>query len=79
MWIYGILTGCMLGVLGIVCSAVVAILKTRLKYNLDNFIKILVAFAVGALLGDAMFHLLPESFGLEDEEDGKDKEEGLKS
>jgi len=40
----------------------------------------MVAFAIGALLGDTVFHLIPHSFGIHDEEDdehghGKEEEE----
>jgi len=33
------------------------------KKSLDKILLFLVAFAIGALLGGALFHLIPESLG----------------
>lgn len=61
-WLYGMLTGVMLGVLGFICSALVVILKKYSKISFDPFLKVLIAFAAGALIGDAVIHLLPHAF-----------------
>lgn len=36
--------------------------------HFDGFLKVLIAFAAGALLGDAVIHLIPEAFSSEEEE-----------
>jgi len=36
--------------------------------HFDGFLKVLVAFAAGALLGDAVVHLIPEAFSSEEKE-----------
>ncbi|EAR94575.1 metal cation transporter, ZIP family protein (macronuclear) [Tetrahymena thermophila SB210] len=62
-WAYGMLTGVMLGILGFICSAFVVIVKKYTKISFDPFLKVLIAFAAGALIGDAVVHLLPHAFG----------------
>jgi zinc transporter 7 len=52
-------------------------LKKKTKINFTPIIKILISFASGALIGDALVHLIPESFGAHahDEETAHAEEE----
>jgi len=67
-WIYGILTGVGLGLVGFFAAALVVYLKKYTQVHFDGFLKVLVAFAAGALLGDAAIHVIPEAFSSDEEE-----------
>jgi zinc transporter 7 len=85
-WTYGMISSIGLGVIGFLMSSIVVLLKTKTKFSFAPIIKVLIAFASGALIGDALIHLIPESFGAhghEEEEhndgevhhDGEEEEE----
>ncbi|KAL4511887.1 hypothetical protein ABPG72_012732 [Tetrahymena utriculariae] len=76
-WAYGMLSGVMLGILGFICSAFVVIIKKYTKISFDPFLKVFIAFSAGALIGDAVVHLLPHAFGIHShEEAAHDHDEG---
>jgi Predicted divalent heavy-metal cations transporter len=83
-WLYGILSSIAVSLLGIVMTLVlVCILRAKKisKSELDRLCDIMIAFAIGALLGDAFIHILPEIFGAHDHSHGEEdheKEESAK-
>lgn len=78
-WIYGILTGIGLGLVGFFAAALVVYFKKYTKIHFDGFLKVLVAFAAGALLGDALIHLIPEAFSSEEEGGGEEETAGAEA
>lgn len=68
-WIYGILTGVGLGLVGFFAAGLVVFFKNYTKYKFEGILKVLVAFAAGALIGDALIHLIPEAFSSEEGEE----------
>ena len=52
-----------MGVIGFFSSALVVLIKKKTKVNFKPIIGVLLAFAAGALIGDALVHLIPEGFG----------------
>jgi zinc transporter ZupT len=62
-----------MGVIGFVCALIVIVFQKLLKFNFKPIISVLIAFAAGALMGDAFVHLIPDAFSTV--EDGEDDEE----
>ncbi len=52
-----------MGVIGFLSSALVVLLKKYRRIKFKPIVVILLAFAAGALIGDALIHLIPEGFG----------------
>ena len=75
MWIYGILTGVLLGFIGLAVTLIFACLYKIVKSKFDNIIKIMIAFAVGSMLGDTFFHLIPHSLGIHNHEDHEEHDD----
>lgn len=71
-WVYGLLTGVVLGLIGFLCAGVVVYLKKFTTINYESSLKVLVAFAAGALIGDALIHMIPEAFSVEEVSDPLD-------
>ena len=59
--------------IGFIISGII-LLFSKNKDNLHTPLKILIAFAVGSLLGDAFLHLIPHSFHSEEEPTNHDHE-----
>ena len=65
-WGFGIGASLIISSLGFLCSAVMLLILKSKKLSssaLKYLILVLVAFAIGALLGDVVVHILPECFG----------------
>lgn len=73
-WLYGILTGVGLGLIGLICAGIVVYLKKFTVIDYTMSLKILVAFAAGALIGDAVVHMIPEAFEVHHEEGTEEAE-----
>jgi len=69
-WLGGILSAFGLYVLSVGLTFIVLIShkKTKNTNKQNSFIYFLIALSIGTLIGDAIIHLLPECYGLEEEE-----------
>lgn len=67
-WAYGLLASFGIGLIGVICTVVVILVKKYTKFDFKPVIKVMVAFAVGALCGDAFIHLIPLGFGAHNHE-----------
>ena len=65
IWIYSILTACIISLIGFGISIILTLVNKFVKINFKILTSILISIAVGSLLGDAFIHILPESFGAE--------------
>ncbi|CAD8062328.1 unnamed protein product [Paramecium sonneborni] len=69
-WGYGILASFGVSMIGFVVSILIIILKNISKgETAKQVMKVLIGFAVGALLGDAFIHLIPHSFASHDHQE----------
>lgn len=64
-WILSILAACVIGLSGVVPLIIIPV-ETGLKLNQEQggakYLRLLLSFAVGGLLGDVFLHLLPEAW-----------------
>jgi len=77
-WGFGLGASFIISSLGFLMSACLILILRSKKLtaaNLRYLILILVAFAVGALLGDAVVHIIPDIFSGEEGEDGDEDSE----
>ncbi|CAD8159724.1 unnamed protein product [Paramecium octaurelia] len=77
-WGYGILASFGVSMIGFVVSIFIIILKKFSKgETAKQVMKVLIGFAIGALLGDAFIHLIPHSFSSHEHHDEEDHNEEL--
>lgn len=66
-WGYGILSGFILSLFGFIAAIVLICFKKCLTEDcFKMFVNMLYALACGAIIGDAMIHILPEAFKSEE-------------
>jgi hypothetical protein len=63
-WGYGLATGLGLSLLGFVAAFILVLVGTNIhSENFKTVVKVLFALACGTLIGDAMIHIMGESYG----------------
>ncbi|CAD8055378.1 unnamed protein product [Paramecium primaurelia] len=77
-WGYGILASFGVSMIGFVVSIMIIILKKFSKgETAKQIMKVLIGFAIGALLGDAFIHLIPHSFSNHEHHEEEDHDHEL--